>query len=318
MTRTLEDAISEAMSARNNSPRTGPSSFIQTTSRRMNLILQDAIDMGKEYSLDEDLIIQAEILLKKIEVSQELADDLLTVERAAPMKEQSVYIQNIYKLEKSIEKAMEVKVDEQQISYGMQLITKCQSEYWLNVLLERLKDVTTANDANEHDMNKLRAALGKAEDLRADETLVETATRFLGRLDAELGLFRALKAIPPYKPPQENPPEGYYTERDIGKIEENEGYPLPPAETGEYVWIQSETLIAFSAAVAKLREIYTSPDAQHANPKIVQDAKERLTKAEKELKALETKEENDKNAAMEVAKKAAKKLKSGKKKKEKA
>jgi hypothetical protein len=313
MTQQLEDAISEANAARHNSPRSG--SVVQTTSKRINRVLLDAIEMGKEYSLDLELIKEADELLKKIEVSQDLSEDLLAVERVSPIKSQSIYIDHIYKLEKSIERAIQGKVDEQQIQYGLQLISKCQAEYWLNVLLERLQDVTTANDANEHDMNKLRKALEKAEEVHADESILESAKKFLGRLDAELGLYRALKAIPAFKPIiTENIPEGYYGERDIGKIQENEGFPLPPADTGEYVWIQSEAFVAFSSAVARLKEIYNSPDAQFANPKIVADAKERLTKAEKELKQLETKEENDKNTAIEAAKKAAKKLK-GKKKK---
>mmetsp|Transcript_10716 Transcript_10716/g.11558 ORF Transcript_10716/g.11558 Transcript_10716/m.11558 type:complete len:590 (+) Transcript_10716:31-1800(+) len=312
MTRSVEDAIAEANAVKNNSPR----GTITVTSKRVNRILLDAIELGKEYSLDEDLILQAEDLLKKIEVSQELAEDIIALQSLAPIKEQSIYIEYVYKLEKSIEKAVEVKTDDYQIQYGMELIAKSQAEYWLNVLLERLKDVTTANDTNEHDMNKLRKALEKAEALHGHEELVENGRRFLGRLDAELGLFRALRAIPVFKPMIENPPEGYWTERDVGHIEENEGFPLPPPETGEYLWIQSEALSTFSSAVARLKEIYNSPDAVNANPKIVADAKERLTKAEKELKQLENKEEADRTSAIEAAKKAAKKLK--KKKKEKA
>jgi hypothetical protein len=314
MTRSLEDAIGEATAARNNSPR---ASILTNSSKRINRILIDAIETSKEYSLDEELIISAEELLKRIEVSQELEEAILSVQTVSPINSQGIYIDYVYKLEKSIEKAIAVKCEESQIQLGVELISKCQIEYWINVLLERLHDVTTANDVNEHDMNKLRVALEKAENIQASEELIEKGQRFLGRLDAELGLFRALKAIPTFKPVIENPPEGYWSEKDNGKLEENEGFPLPP-ENGDYVWIQSETVIEFAKAVARLKEIYNSPDAANANPKIVSDAKERLTKAEKELKQLETKEENDKNNAIESAKKAAKKLKSGKKKKEKA
>jgi hypothetical protein len=314
MTRSLEDAIGEATAARNNSPR---ASILTNSSKRINRILIDAIETSKEYSLDEELITSAEELLKRIEVSQELEEAILSVQSVSPINSQGIYIEYVYKLEKSIEKAINVKCEESQIQLGVELISKCQIEYWINVLLERLHDVTTANDVNEHDMNKLRAALEKAENITASEELIEKGQRFLGRLDAELGLFRALKAIPTFKPVIENPPEGYWSEKDNGKLEENEGFPLPP-ESGDYVWIQSETLIEFARAVAKLKEIYNSPDAANANPKIVADAKERLTKGEKELKQLEAKEENDKNNAIESAKKAAKKLKAGKKKKEKA
>jgi hypothetical protein len=173
-----------------------------------------------------------------------------------------------------------------------------------------VQDIAVATDANEHDMNKLRAAITKAQALSADDAMIDRASRFLGRFDAELGMYRALKAIPPIKLPMENPPDGYYTEQDVGKIQETDGYPLPPADTGEYVWIPAENLTKFVEAIQRLKTVFQGADSFGANPTIVAEAKERLAKAEKEIKQLEVKDGNDKLAAIEVAKKAAKKLKS--------
>jgi len=122
-----------------------------------------------------------------------------------------------------------------------------------------------------------------------------------------------LKNIPAIRLPMENAPEGYYTDKDIGSIKETEGYPFPPADTGEYVWIPAEALTAFAAAITNLKTCYTGADVLGANPDIIAESKDRLAKAEKELKLLETKDGNDKTAALEVVKKLAKKLKKKKK-----
>ncbi len=308
MTNSLLEALNEATIARQNSAGA-------PVSKKINRLLMDAIDLGKENALDQEFIKQAEDLLKKIEVSQDLLQDISALQHVMPIKDQTTYMENIYKLEKSIEKSIENGIDQNQIQLGLDLIGRCQIEYWLSVLLDRLKDVTTASDANEHDMNKLRAAIDKAQNLQADEEILERAYRFLRRLDAELGMYRALKAIPVVKLPIENPPEGYWTEKDTGKIQETEGYPLPPADTGEYVWISSESMTSFIDAINRLKSVYQGAESLGANATIIQESKDRLVKAEKELKQLEVKDLADKNIAIEAAKKLAKKLKGGKGKK---
>jgi len=315
MTNILVDTINEALNmkvSQASSPRLGSAGAPNNNNnKRMNKMLLDAIDLGKENALDAELIAQAEMLLKKLEVNQDLVEDIVALQRLAPIKTQTQYLKHVYKLEKSIERALEVDVDPSQIQIGLDLISRCQIEYWLATLLDRLKDVSTASDSNEHDMHKLRAAIQKAQALHADEEMIEQGTKFLGRLDAELGMFRALKAIPIIKMPMENPPEGYYTEQDVGKIKETEGFPLPPPE-GEYVWIPAENLTKFIDSINRLKSVYTGAEAFGANPAIIAESKERIAKAEKELKVLEAKDNNDKLAAIEVTKKAAKKLKSKK------
>ena len=316
MMNTLVDAIQEA-GAHIQSTTSTSSNMIVTnafSNKKINRMLLDAIELGKEYALDLDYIKQAEDLLQRWEVTQDLMQDIVNLQKIMPIKTQTNYIDNVYRLEKSIEKAIQYGIDQNQIQLALDLIARCQTEYWLSVLLTRLQDVTTADDSNEHDMNKLRAAMKKAQLLQADEAMIDQGNRFLGRLDAELGMTRALKNIPPIKLPMENAPEGYYTERDIGKVKETEGYPLPPAETGEYVWIPAESFTQFVDAINRLKSVMNGSEQLGANPNIVAEAKERIAKAEKEMKQLEAKDANDKLVAIEAVKKLAKKLK-GKKKK---
>ena len=277
--------------------------------------LSDALQVSKEWSLDQEIIQEGERLLLKLEILQELKNDINMVKQIMPICSQNIYIQTVYKLEKSIEKSKNINISQEQLDIGLDLIAKCQIEYWLNVLLERLKDVITADDSNEHDMNKLRNALTTAMELGADEKLLSRGTSFLGRLGAELGMTRAIKYIPVYKlPPNDGIiPENYWNEKDIGHVKETEGFPLPP-ESGEYEWIPSEAFTSLQKAIIQLKQSYDGADQLNANPIIIQEAKEKLLKIEKDYKILEIKDGNDKLAAIEIVKKAAKKLKGGKKK----
>lgn len=277
--------------------------------------LADTIQVGKEWALDEDLIAEGRRLLMKLEIAQELANDLAGVQKVMPISSQSVYMASVYKLEKSLEKAQGAGIHQSQLDIGLDMITRCQIEYWLNVLLDRLKDVVTADDSNEHDMNKLKAAITKAQELNADEKLISRGMTFLGRLGAELGMTRAIKCIPHYKlPPHDNViPEGYWGERDVGHVKETEGFPLPP-ENGDYEWVPAESFASLLRAIAQIKQSYDGADQLHANPAIIQEAKEKLQKAEKDYKILEAKDAADKLAAIEAVKKLAKKLKGGKKK----
>lgn len=126
---------------------------------------------------------------------------------------------------------------------------------------------------------------------------------------------RAMLSVPVVKLPKEDPPEGYWEECDIGKIEETEEYPYPPAEmSGEYKWIHSETYLALKISIEKLKKSYVGADILGANPSVIASAKEKLVKAEKQMKILVVKDEADKILALEVVAKLVKKLKKGNKK----
>ena len=281
--------------------------------------LSSATAVGTEWCLDADLVAEGEKLLLKLELSRELAADIKAVQALCPVQSQTVYLDGVTRLERSLERAHAANIDKAQLDVGLDLVLRCQAEYWLSVLLERLKDVVAADDSNEHDMNQLRKAVDKAEKLHADAELSRTASKFLGRLGAELGMTRAIKLLPQYKlpPPDGVIPEGYWGEQDAGHIQETEGYPLPPADTGEYVWQPSEAFSALSRAIDALKSSYVGAEELGANPDIIAEAQEKLAKAEKDFKVLEAKDAEDRARAVEAAKKAAKKLKGGKGKKKK-
>jgi hypothetical protein len=278
--------------------------------------LNETIKVGKDWSFDEDIITEGERLLRLLETGQELVSDVTALEKASPISSQTVFVDLVYRLEKSIERAQEAGMDQSQLDLALDLIARSHIEYWLNVLLERLKDVVTADDSNEHDINKLKAAIAKAQELSGvNEQLLSRGITFVGRLSAELGMSRAIKHIPVYKlPPHDGVVvEGYWGERDTGKVKETEGFPMPP-ESGEYEWIPSESFAALGRAIAQIKLSYDGADQLHANPAIIQEAKEKLVKAEKDYKILEAKDAADKVLAIEAVKKMAKKLKGGKKK----
>lgn len=288
--------------------------------------LSDALQDAEEWCLDQDLCAHATQLMTKLEVLQDLTQDTSRLQKAQPLRTQTDYIEYVHKLEKSMERARHVGLDRNQLQVATDLIARANVEYWVETMANRLRAVPIAKDCHEHDMNRLRAAILKAEALKASEEIVDSATILHGRLHTELGLYRAMQGLPIVRLPVENPAEGYYQESDIGHIEETEGYPLPPAETGIYVWIHSEAFTGLQSAIDTLKKLLSSSatpagnEGAVVNPALVAEAKEKLIKAEKDLKHLATKDEADKALAIEAATKLAKKLKkkggSPKKKKE--
>lgn len=313
MVNNLKESVANA--SRINDPEAA-SSITMEESLSLAGKLAEAVNVGTEWSLDADLINEGQTLLTKLELSQELANDIIAIQQIVPIRTQTMYLDHVSKLEKSIERAHEANVDKQQLNIGIDLLTRCQIEYWLSVMIERLKDVVSANDSNEHDMIKLSNAVEKASNLYADDSLVQQGRTFLNRLNAELGMSRAIKNMPVYKlPPADGViPEGYWTENDTGKIKETEGYPLPPADTGEYIWLPAPAFEALSDAIDAVRSSYDGAEELGANPDIIAQSKELLVKAEKDFKILDQKNAADKAHALEVVKKQAKKLKGGKKK----
>merc|ERR1711991_158777 len=215
------------------------------------------------------------------------------------------------------------------------VLKKCQTELALCSYINRLKNVTRAVDANEHDMKCLIAATEKAVSQECSEEIILQAVALSKRLEVELGMTRALSSIPVVKLPplpvksKEHPegivpevPEGYWQPSDLGHIEETAEYPKPPAEidgapntTGEYIWVPSEGYTKLLRAIDLMKECVAKAGTDSgANEELLQTTKDSLAKAEKDYKQLDSKNEHDKAAAIEAAVKAAKKLKKGKKK----
>lgn len=134
----------------------------------------------------------------------------------------------------------------------------------------------------------------------------------------ELNLVRALASIPDVRLPVENPPEDYWQESDKGKIKETEEYPLPPADTGVYIWEPAESFTALVQAVDKVKTVLAASEGSSVNQDLLAQVKETLFVSEKEVKLLDMKDSADRQEAIDAATKLAKKLKKGKKGKKKA
>ena len=307
----LNVALSEA--AKSESPRVGMSprgGFSQVSTTDTIRSLSDALRVAKDLSLDEETIKRGVKLIERLEVAHDLMADILATQQDAPIRTQSQYIERAHKLEQTLVRAEAAGVDRSQIQYGKDLIIRCQLEYWVSTLTIRLKGIECAMDANEHDMNKLKAAIQKGQALRASDEVLDVAIALHKRLESELGMSRAVLSLPTsVRLPIENPPEGYWQECDTGKIKETEEYPLPSADSGDYIWISSDTCQLMILAVDKIKSSYVGADLLGANPAVILDAKQKLAKAEKELKILEAKDAADRAIAIEAAQKLAKKLK---------
>lgn len=284
--------------------------------------LADCIEESKIWGVDEELILQGEQNMLKLEVTQDLMTDTLALQKETPMQSQEKYVQYVHKLERTLMKAENAGVERQQIQFAKDLIVCCQIEYWISVLALRLTGIDCARDCNEHDMIRLKQAILKGQALRAADVIVDAAAALLGKMEAELGMSRALIGIPTITLPPVIPkgvaaedfvvPEGWWKECDCGKITETEGYPAPP-EGGEYIWEPSESYTSLQKSIIALKSSLNGAEDLNANPNVIAESKAKIVIAEKQLKSLDHKNEVDKATAIDTATKLAKKLKKGKK-----
>ena len=296
--------------------------------------LSNILQVSEEWCLNEELCSQGRGLLLKLETTMDLLSDLEALQRKTPIKSQAEYLEYASKLEGTMERAEKSGLEKAFLKMGEDVLQKCQMELAICSCINRLKNVTCAVDANEHDMKRLVVATNKASLYNCADEIILEASELSKRLDVELSLTRALNSIPTVKLPplpiksKEHPeglvpevPEGYWEPHDFGHIQETAEYPKPPHEingepntTGEYIWVPSESYTKLRAAVDLMKQcIAKAGKDSGANEELLQTTKDSLTKAEKELKQLEGKNEHDKAAAVEVAVKAAKKMKKGKK-----
>lgn len=304
----LADIIT--LASQNESPRAfRAAANIEAKISTLRSTIAESIEIG----LDEDEIATAQRLEKKLDRTMDLISDLQDAQTATPIDTQSKYSQYITKLEVTIAKAEAAGVDRGHVQFGRDLVVRSQIEFLVFTALQRLKSVECAQDADEHDMIRLKMFLQKGQALQANPELLSTAEARLKRLEAELEMSRAILAVPQVNMPMDEPPEGYWTEEDTGRLTETEEFPLPPAETGEYIWEHSVSYSKLSASIERLRNCTDGAEELGANAEIISEAIARLAKVEKEIKILDLKDQEDKRVAIEIATKAAKKLKKGKK-----
>jgi hypothetical protein len=317
--RLQNNLISTINETNSTSPRGGfkGASLLDYTRR-----LADCIEESKVWGVDTAIILQGEQTMIKLEVTQDLMTDTLALQQETPMQSQEKYVQYVHKLERTLMKAENAGVERQQIQFAKDLIVCCQIEYWISVLALRLTGIDCARDCNEHDMIRLKQAILKGQALRAADSIVDAAVALLGKMEAELGMSRALIGIPTITLPPVIPkgvaeadfvvPEGWWQECDTGQIKETEGYPAPP-EGGVYIWEPSEAYTSLQKSVVALKASLNGAEELNANPDVIAESKAKIVVAEKQLKSLDHKNEADKVIAIDAATKLAKKLKKGKK-----
>lgn len=278
--------------------------------------LSQVLTTSATNGLDQEQISEGQRLLKKLERTHELIQLITEIQKFSPITTQESYSKHVLPLEVCINKAETTGIDRQHIQYSRDLITRCQTELLISISLLRLQTVECANNTHEADMMKLKYFIQKGQALQVTDTLLQSSIQRLKRLECELEMTRGIAAVPTVKLPIDNPPPGYWTEEDTGKIQETEEYPLPPASNnGEYIWEHSVSYTKLAASIDRLRDCTNGAENVGANPAIIKEAVTRLVQVEKEMKLLELKDAEDKRIAIEAAVKAAKKLKKGKKSK---
>lgn len=287
--------------------------IIEDTIKELSHTLDQTVDMGLDDPHDDQLLEGRRIIIR-LKALLELLNYITTAQNHIPIRSQREYEKYILDLERAVLHAESVGLDKFHTQHAKDLVIKSQIEYLLSTALERLKHVNRAVNANEQDMIMLRHFVKKAQALQASDDMVDMAISRLKRLEGELEMTRAILAVPIVKLPIENPPEGYYGAEDTGHIVETEEFPLPPPSNNEeYIWEHSISYTKLFNSIERLRNCTNGADGFGANPEVIAEAKEKLTKVEKEMKLLDAKDAEDKRIQVEIAVKAAKKLKKGKK-----
>lgn len=279
--------------------------------------LAKELKKGREWGLRQELIDMGEKAIKKLEMGIELTNNFTTVLENMPVKTQEQFTKYIHSLELALSNAKSAGVEGPQIVSSEEIIHRCKQEYWLSVKTQRLVHVDCALESNEHDMNRLQQAIEKCQALGGSPEIINKAVALHMRLDSELGMTRALAIVPTYRLPKkegEEYPEGYWEDDDLGHIIETEEYPHPPADTGEYKWEPAVSYTKLEKAINAIKSSYTGAEEKGANAAVVEEAKTKLAKSEKDFKLLKVKDEADKHAAIEHTQKLCKKAKKGKKK----
>lgn len=280
--------------------------------------LKAAITAAEEVDISRAAIESGHRAVEALELKRELTEQIVAVQKNEPIVTQSAYTTLVNKLQRLVRQADALHVQHisaHLIEEGEFLIRKSHAEYWLKMGCKKLEPIDCACEDSVDDMGRLKASIVKAERMRAEEKLVADAKVLRDRLDAELELRRAVDAVPTVKLPIADAPKDYWDpDTDLGHIEENEGFPLPP-DDGQYVWIPSASLKTMRVAAERLDAALTAAIKAKANEQLRDEATTKAKLTADELKQLERKDDEDKELSFAAAEKAAKKLKKKKKKK---
>jgi hypothetical protein len=199
---------------------------------------------------------------------------------------------------------------------------KSVAEYELSLIFHRLQslDIVDTNNGDEIHTLILQNAIETSMTRNADVSFVQLASNLLEKLTYELDLHTFLQDAPTVKLPVPDmtvaeATSSWERRRDIGYLDENDGYyPLPHPENG-YVWIKSESLQTLESYLNSLNEKIHQASQFDVSQKLMDSAEAIQTVKRREVKILSEKNDIDKLAAVELAEKAARKRKKNKKKK---
>jgi len=298
---------------------------------------EEMLGKAKDLGVSKEVMVVGDAILKKITLGRKLEKEIEDLEGAMPVVTQIAYTGFVNVLQETIAEVTELlkpeggerAADEADVGGaetvaegGLQDIVKrgealCEtahSEYWLNVCVGTVAEVDCATEHTVSLMKRLKESITKAEMANGNSELVENATKVHARLSCELELGRAIENFPVVRLPD---PEmdakalkEYWQEEDTGAIEETREWPLPPEETGQYIWNPSDSLKLLRDACERLETALKGSEGCFES--LVEESRKVLEEKNAELEVLEAKNDEDRDAAVAAAEKLAKKLKKGK------
>lgn len=289
----------------------------------MKKTLDDACDFG----VASHIIRLGRNRVKWLELERQVKRCMFAVEQARPTLEPTEYekvatLQNLLtKVKNLAAKGDQVPpMIEEIMAKGHVLCAVATSEFWLHALTHRLSQYNTKamkeNDIKEG-VSKLKDVISKTEKQGGSAKLMKVGNAVLERIISELDLQHAVMGLPTVRlpVPEMTPKEArnYWCSEDFGHIEQTECYPLPPEETGEYIWVQSDSLQRLQEATKHLQSTIDIALLKGADADLVKSIQEVFEKKSCDIEALQVKDEQDQQKAISDAQKAARKQKKKKK-----
>lgn len=309
----LQDALDAAKNAQEAFTK---EELVQITKR-----LNDVVVGAQRVGVEEQLINSGQQYLKLLEVLHRLEQQSDELETCSPVKSQSLYEQFAVPLEITMKTAELFHVNPKHLQRAEELRKRAQAELRLELSIAKLQNVECAGEDHVRLMERLDEAIQNSKQRGGFQEQIQHAEALLERVRKELDIGRAIAALPTVKlpPPSDQPiPANYWGPEDKGHIVETETFPLPPPDTGEYVWAAAESFQSLRHATLSLQTALVGSEVSGANATLVADGKAAYAKVKAELEILEQKDAADKDAAVSAAQKAARKLKRAKKAKAKA
>ena len=312
--------------------RTQKESYQELESSMKNLMAKDAqenelqsmIQKCEKFGMRKEIIDQARQCVHWLRVRSKTLKCMQAVKEITPVvnatsfqvvNELKFYIQKVQ--QNVIEMPVEVS---DVIAEAVELCKRSKTEFDLHSACRRLDAIKCGSELDLQMMEILRGLMVAAGEHSGDEDLIGKANSILCRLTSELELQKANDAVPTVRLPEPGmtPKQAalYWQTEDVGCIEQTEVYPLPPPDDG-YIWIKSASYQTLERAVNDLELKINKATECDGNTELIHACASLLKSRRADLKLLQSKDEEDRAAAIAIAEKAAKKLLQKKKKSKK-